>query len=289
MLGCNDELKSFMAKYILTALSLILCLSCGYDKLAVSGEVTPPYAEWEPNGLATDNTGNLYAADIGNGTSLVEILNPDGTGVGSLGEKARETVLPLDAAIGENGAVWISIAQPPKIIRLNDNGKIDKQILDERIIFPESLDVDVQGRLWIADSESNELLVADNDGNIVMALGKDLGLNCPTDVAAAGSRMFVADFGNNRIVAVDLAGNPVTQWQVEGASPLRVGAQGELLVVGAVNEDNCKKYQMLRYSTSGKLIDSYPLELDSIDGMAVAPKGKIYISSTKSHKVIVMQ
>jgi len=279
-----------MAKPILIALTLILTLSCSYDKLAVIGEVTPPYPEWEPNGLATDNVGNLYTADVGNGMALVEILNSDGTGVGSLGEKARETVLPLDCIIGENGAVWISIAQPPKIIRLDDKGKINRQILDERIVFPESLDVDVQGRLWIADSESNELLVSDNDGNIVMALGKNLGLNCPTDVAAAGSRMFVADFGNNRILAVDLAGNPVIQWQVEGASPLRVAAQGELLAVGAVNEENqSKKYRMIRYSTNGKMIDSYPLELDSIDGMAVAPKGKIYISSTKSHKVMIMQ
>jgi DNA-binding beta-propeller fold protein YncE len=207
-----------------------------------------------------------------------------------LGEKARETVLPLDVAIGEHGAVWISIAQPPKIIRFDDKGKINRQILDERIVFPESLDVDVQGRLWIADSESNELLVADNDGNIVMAPGRDLRLNCPTDVAAAGSRMFVADFGNNRILALDLTGKLVTEWQVDAASPLKVAAQGELLIAGEVAETNQgKQYRLTRYNSNGKMIDSYPLELDSLDGLAVAPGGKIYIASANSHKVIVMQ
>jgi hypothetical protein len=89
---------------------------------------------------------------------------------------------------------------------------------------------------------------------------------------------------------VDLAGQPVTAWQVDGASPLKVAAQGELVVVGAANEENqCKKYQLIRYSTNGKLIDSYPLVLDSLDGLAVAPKGKIYIASSISHKVIAMQ
>ena len=290
MPGCMNKLKSGMAKYLAIGLIALICLGCGYDKLATTGEVVPPYPEWEPGGLATDNAGKVYVADVGNGTALVEILNSDGAGVGSLGEKARDTVLPLDVAIGKDGVVWISIAQPPKIIRLNDKGKIDKQILDNRIVFPEALDVDVQGRLWIADSETNELLVADNDGNIVMTLGKALGLNCPTDVTAAGSRMFEADFGNNRIVAVDLAGQPVTTWQVDGASPLKVASQGELVVVGAATEENqCKKFQMIRYSTNGRLIDNYPLVLDSLDGLAVAPKGKIYLASSISHKVITMQ
>ena len=105
---------------------------------------------------------------------------------------------------------------------------------------PTNLEFDAQGRLWFSDRQNHRLRMIDHDGIIHTVAGTGIAgvdadglpatesrLNEPYGFAFVGNRVIIANYGGNRISAIEadgtlrtVAGTGVKSWFPETASPL---------------------------------------------------------------------
>jgi sugar lactone lactonase YvrE len=142
-----------------------------------------------PRGLALDASGNLYVADYGN-HRVLRYNNIAGKASGAV----------ADAVIGQPDFITASTAAGNQLLK-----------------NPSGICVDVQGRLWVADTGKNRVArydvpmsVSPSDppsgtlgGN---AAATPSGMNQPTSVVVTSSgRLWVMDYGFNRILRFENA------------------------------------------------------------------------------------
>ncbi|MEW6407862.1 MAG: hypothetical protein AB1465_04185 [Patescibacteria group bacterium] len=70
--------------------------------------------------------------------------------------------------------------------------------------FPEGIDVDGQGNVYVADTASGKVRKYDKNTGVVYTLFS--GLQKPRDVMIRGNELYIADTGNNRILRSNTAG-----------------------------------------------------------------------------------
>jgi DNA-binding beta-propeller fold protein YncE len=154
-----------------------------------------------PSGVAVDAAGTIYVADFYNHRVLV--LSPDGSqsvwghaGQGGLGELHY----PTDVTIGPAGEVWVADAYNNRLQRFVA-GKATQMITG--IAVANGVAVDGDGRVWAVDFEGGKVRAFNPNGTPSIVLGEPgVGreqLRHPTDIAVTGSRVYVADFGNDRV------------------------------------------------------------------------------------------
>jgi len=178
-----------------------------------------------PNGVAVAADGSLYVMDRGN--YRVVHLSEAGRWLGAFGRlgAAPENIyhgwnMALDAA----GNIYLCnlVSQPDGVGRAHDgikvfapNGQFIREIggqdyayQDEAVVrnSPYGLDLDAQGRVYVADYNANAVRVFDAQGNLIARLFGDKGdgpyqLNGPDDVAVDERRslLYVTDSINSRI------------------------------------------------------------------------------------------
>lgn len=139
-----------------------------------------------PQGLVFDATGNLYVADSGNG--VIRRLRTDGTvetWAGSPDERGTTNgnrfearfVTPLGLAWDITGDLWVSDYSAHTIRRIGSDGEVttvsglpgtpglaDGEGKRSRFDYPAGIDIDPQGRLWVADSGNGMIRVVSRDG-----------------------------------------------------------------------------------------------------------------------------
>lgn len=152
-------------------------------------------------GVAVDSSGTAYVADFYN--HRVVVLSPDGSqgvwghpGQGGLGELHY----PTDVAIGLEAELWVADAYNNRLQRFVA-GEATQMITG--IAVANGVTVDDAGRVWAADFEGGKVRGFDPNGKPLTVFGEPgVGrgqLRHPTDVAVSGNRVYVADFGNDRI------------------------------------------------------------------------------------------
>jgi DNA-binding beta-propeller fold protein YncE len=121
------------------------------------------------------------------------------------------------------------------IFQLAPSGELLKTFGAGMFVSPHKLTVDDAGNLWVADNGSHQVFKLDQNGRVVMTLGKKgvagAGLDefdAPTEVAVApNGDIFVADghsgggmaTGNARIVKFDKNGKFIKTWGKKGMGP----------------------------------------------------------------------
>jgi DNA-binding beta-propeller fold protein YncE len=134
---------------------------------AGGGDVSEAALLASPLGIATDSSGAVYVAD--RGAHRILKVNPDSTvatvaGIGTAGHEgdggaATEAALdsPLDVAIAEDGAIFISDSGNQRIRRVDPSGVISTvATLDMR---PRSLAIDADGNVVVAGFADTPLVV----------------------------------------------------------------------------------------------------------------------------------
>ncbi len=171
------------------------------------------------------------------------------------------------------------------------------------------------GRIYVADTQNNRVVVFDRDGRYRYEFGgfgvakpsegatatwKPGRLNYPTGIATdpANGDVYVADFYNDSISVFDAEGKFLRRFP----DPTKVvgrggsGAQGKGIAVTALTVEDGKvyatdTYQILVFDTSGNLIRQFgmpgsnPGQLDHPNGIAVDFKGRIYVSDSNHNRV----
>ncbi len=176
-----------------------------------------------PYGLALDNAGNLYIADLGN--ARIRMVGTDGrirtvAGGGNGPTDALRARLnePRNLAVDGKGNLYIADFGDHVIYRVTSAGRIDRvagtgepgRILDGEIVLaefaplnaPAGLALDRNGALYIADSGNGRIRKLER-GLLATVPAGDVELGLPTGIAfGAGGALYVADKSRSAVLQI---------------------------------------------------------------------------------------
>ena len=154
-----------------------------------------------PNGLAVNNQGHLFVAEMMGDRVSVYIENGEFQhSFGSEGSQPGEFDCPDQICIGQDGLVYISDWENKQIQVFQQNGQFIRQFGKNVLSASTGLAVTKDGHIVVASWDPHKLSIFSPSGECVHEV-KDVGLNKPYGVAVTDDGfIFVADSGNGRIV-----------------------------------------------------------------------------------------
>ncbi|OGC05437.1 hypothetical protein A2230_07045 [candidate division WOR-1 bacterium RIFOXYA2_FULL_36_21] len=219
----------------------------------------------QPQGIAVDSNGYIYIVDTGN--QRIQKLFDDGKTISfvktidNVPELADPTFLfPRSIRVNNDGDIFIVDTAKNRIIKYSTGALIgsnkEKGVSAQSVgsfspIFdsPYGADIDIDGYIYIADTENNKIKKFSMDGNLLLEFGsagqKEGQFLYPYDVAVdLNKNIYVADTGNHRIQKFDKLGGFVSFFGTMGSLDGQFIAprglfstnSGYLYVVGADNK-----------------------------------------------------
>jgi sugar lactone lactonase YvrE len=204
---------------------------------------------WMPFGIAADQTGNVYVADLSN--NLVREVSVSGlvstvAGTGSAGSAngpftGASFNSPSGVVLAPSGTLYVADSKNNLIRAINAAGIVstfagsgtagstDGMGTAASFNGPTGIAVDMTGNLYVADQGNNLIrkisaagmvstLAGDGSQGSTNGTGVAASFNHPTGVAVdAGTNVYVADYGNNMIRYISSAG-AVTTWAGSGGT-----------------------------------------------------------------------
>ncbi len=188
----------------------------------------PEYLAGKPCGIAVTPDGRIYAADTHYARVLV--FSPDGQELsrfGSYGDGPGQFRLPTDVAIDPRGFVYVAeYGGNDRISKYDMNWRFlasfgGQDAGEARLERPQSLIIDVDGSLWVADSCNHRIVHYSAEGELLGhfgSLGPGVGaLRFPYSVdRMSDGTLVVAEYGNNRVQRFDRTGKSLGTWGSAG-------------------------------------------------------------------------
>ncbi len=225
-------------------------LKAGY--INVTGSLAPTYSyltQWgsygaetgqfeDPWGLAVDNYGNVYIADMGNnriqkfsstGAYLTQWGSPSGSGeVVADGQITS----PHGIAVDSNRNVYVADAGNYRVQKFSSTGSYMMKV--DGFNVPDGVAIDGSGNIYVAESFNNRIQKFTSDGTYLTQWGGegsgDGQFNIPRCIAVdSNGNVYVGD-ENNRIQKFTSNGTFLTSWGEEGSG------DGQF----SVSEGNCR-------------------------------------------------
>ena len=175
----------------------------------------------KPRGIATDDRGNLYVADFGNGR--VQIFDNSGKFVSAFGRTGTgqgEFKEPNGIAVDSAGNIYVVDAANHKLMRFTPDGEFVKEWKgpDSGFYGPRDIAIGPNQQLYIVDQGRTRIVKFDPVTEAFSAwgtsgTGKGQFVQ-PTGLTIGGGFVFVADLGNDRVQVFDLEGKFVRQLDV---------------------------------------------------------------------------
>lgn len=137
------------------------------------------------------------------GGPTMVLVGPDGSILGTIaGEpEPQGLLLALRQVIGQARAQGLLHPSPLPLRREPERG--------HRFRYPGAVATAPDGRIFVADTGHNEVVVLDPDGAELRRVGAG-ELNRPSGMVLAGDTLYVADTGNHAVRALDLASGTMT-------------------------------------------------------------------------------
>jgi len=140
---------------------------------------------------------------------------------------------------------------------------------------PINIEIDDEGRKYVADTGRNQVLVFDNNDRFLRAYGKR-GQFRPTDVLVEGQKLYVVDIEGHRIVVLDKdTGEELSYFGSPGSGEedlfqptnIAMGPNGNLYISDTGN------FRVQVFSPDGQHVRSYGRGVGTAPGMFARPKG----------------
>jgi len=172
-----------------------------------------------PRGIATDNRGNIYVADTGNGRG--QKFDAEGRFLFAFGHTADlQLKEPMSIAADEMERIYVIDAPRGTLMRFTSEGVFEKEWAgaDGGFHGPSDMAVGPNKDLYIIDQGQGRIVRFDPSAEAFSAWGT-LGAGegqfmRPTGITIGDGLVFVADLGNDRVQVFDLAGTFLRQWKV---------------------------------------------------------------------------
>jgi hypothetical protein len=185
------------------------------------------------------------------------------------------------------------------IFQFNTSGKLLKSFGAGMFVSPHKLSVDKEGNLWLADNGGNQVFKLDQNGKVLLTLGKkgvagsgQDEFDAPTDVAIApDGDIFVGDghngggtaTGNARIVKFDKNGKFLKTWGTKGmrlgefdvVHTLAFDSHGRLFVGDRQNN------RIQIFDQNGKFIAQW-FQFGRPSGMYIDKNDVLYVADSES-------
>ncbi len=189
------------------------------------------------------------------------------------------------------------------IFQFDTSGKLLKSFGAGMFVNPHKLEIDKDGNLWLADNGGHQVFKMNQDGKVLLTLGRkgDAGpgldqFDAPTDVAiAANGDIFVGDghsgggtaTGNARIMKFDKEGKFVKTWGKKGMGPgefdlvhtLAFDSQGRLFVGDRQNN------RIQIFDQDGKFIAQW-FQFGRPSGIYIDKNDVIYVADSESQEMV---
>lgn len=182
----------------------------------------------KPTGLGVDAEGRIYAADTH--YSRVVVFTPEGEIVGMFGSRGRgpgQFVMPTDVAVDAAGNIYVGeYGGNDRISKFSPEWDYIESIGgpesgESLLRRPQSLLIDDDGMLWVADACNHRICCFDTEGRLRLAFGRngtgpgDLHFPYGIELMADGT-LVVSEYGNNRLQRFDRSGRPLGIWGAAG-------------------------------------------------------------------------
>lgn len=213
-------------------------------------------------------------------------------------------VFPYAVAVDADDNVYVTDVKEGRIAVFKSDGKFKKFIGDfkgERAFEqPNAIAIDrASGRIYVADTSRQFVLILDHDGNRLASIGKRGGgtgraeFRLPTDLALHGQELFVLDKRNTRIQVLDLAGNYKREIRTDGVGAqapqgMAIDGQGRIFILldsGIIEVLSSSGERLFRFGGygggAGEFRDSKGIYIDAAD--------RLYISDTGNERVQIFQ
>jgi streptogramin lyase len=228
----------------------------------------PGEATMYPSGLDVDPSGNIYIADTGNdqvakyGTDGSELWRKGIRGPKALTATNTGFIDPRDVAY-LNGDLYVADTGNTRVVVLNAaTGNPITAWNGFGSILGISAGVDANGNpiLLVTQDQKNQVSLCQPDGTCPSVVGAGLGLKAPRDAATdSQGNIYIADYGNNRIVKTTSSGALITTWGKSGTlngqfkQPYGIAVDGQNNVYVANSNDS----RIDKFTANGSFTKSY--------------------------------
>ena len=174
-----------------------------------------------PRGVATAN-GRIYIVDPEQVALIV--LDSDGRELGRVNRADRDFVEPVDVAVDAAGNVYVLDAGGGGQISVHDlDGAYvyTVPVAENRLDRSRGIDVDYQGRIWVALTPAQVVAAFDAGGQELISFATDLeGRDLqPVDVVFhADDAVYVSTVGVTAVIRFSLTGEPASLWPLVDAN-----------------------------------------------------------------------
>jgi DNA-binding beta-propeller fold protein YncE len=257
---------------------------------------------FRPNGVVSDNAGNVYVAD--SQLHKIFVFDIEKHTVRFLGEETLS--VPVGLAIdNKRGIIFVTDSGTDKVFGLDKNtGNVVVSFkTTEKFNNPSGIVYDAdRERLYMSDTRNHLIRTFDKDGKSLLTIGKkgrdDGELNGPSYLALDGNgRLYVVDTFNCRVQIFDPEGKFVKKIGRMGDSPgsfsrpagIGVDSEGHIYVVDTAFSN----FQI--FNDEGKLLlwigkaGTGAGEFSLPTGMYIDSQDRIYITDTFNRRVQVFQ
>ncbi len=261
-----------------------------------------PVVLQRPQGGVVDEQGRIYVTDVSRRAVYVfDVLEGDFL-VWEFALPDTRFIAPIGIAIGANGEFLVSDAELGVIVRLGPDGS-PLGIFSEGIVQrPTGIVRDAEGgRVYVADTQSDDIKVFDDEGNLVDRFGGDGEteevLNSPTYLAWHEGRIYVTDTLNARVQVFNEEGDLVNSIGERGlyvgnfSLPKGIGVddQGNIFVVESYYD------HLLIFDPEGKFLlpiggtGHNPGQFYLPAGVWTDSRGLIYVADMFNGRICVFQ
>ena len=245
-----------------------------------------------PRGVTAAN-GRVYVVDSSKRSMFV--MDPDGRKISEIRRSNRRFSEPVDVAADADGNIYVLDAGNGGQVSIHDAAGDFVRVIpfsDSMVERSRGLDVDMQGRIWLAMTPALAVAAFNADGQELVRFSTVLegGEFQPVDVAFhADDAVYVSTTGATAVIRFSLNGEPLNLWPLTTANSadgphLALDSEGALYVTQPelggflrISDDEEEKIEVW------ELPASQPVR--KLIGISVGPDGELLLTDSENGRV----